>query len=138
MSYATLSDLILAFGEDEIVQITDRAVPATGAPDAAVAERALGSAQAEIDSYIANRVQLPLATVPDVLRDCACDIARHRLHGAVVPEEVTKAYERRLAWLRDVSAGRATLGAVTQTATPPPAGLPEIVSGGRVFGDRDF
>ncbi len=138
MPYATLADLILAFGEDEIVQITDRARPPLGAADATVAERALGSAQAEIDSYIANRVQLPLASVPDVLRDCACDIARHRLHGAMVPEEVTKAYERRIAWLRDVSAGRASLGEATQTATPPPTGLPEIVSGGRVFGDRNY
>lgn len=136
--YATLADLILAFGEDEITQITDRAMPPVGAPDAAVAERALGSAQAEIDSYIATRVQLPIATVPDVLRDCACDIARYRLHGTMVPDEVSKAYDRRLGWLRDVSAGRASLGEYTQTATPSSAGLPEITSGGRVFGDRTY
>ena len=138
MIYASLADLVLAFGEDEIVQITDRAMPPLGVPDATVAERALSAAQAEIDSYLASRHQLPLAAVPDVLRDCACDIARQRLHGAMVPDEVTRAYERRIAWLRDVSAGRATLGALTQTLPPPPTGLPEIVSGGRVFGDRNY
>lgn len=138
MPYATLADLILAFGEDEIVQITDRARPPLGVADATVAERALSAAQAEIDSYIASRASLPLDSVPDVLRDCACDIARQRLHGAMVPDEVTRAYERRIAWLRDVAAGRASLGAITQTLTPPPTGLPEIISGGRVFGDRDY
>lgn len=138
MSYATLADLILAFGEFEITQITDRASPPLGVPDAAVAGRALDSAASEIDSYLATRYQLPLADTPGVLRDVACDLARYRLHGVMVPDEARLAYERRIAWLRDLSAARATLGKLNQTEAATSAGLPEIVSGGRVFGDRSY
>lgn len=134
MTYAVQSDLVTAFGSDELVQLTDRADPPTGTIDATIVARALEAADGEIDSYLAGRYSLPLASVPAILRDCAADIARYRLHDRGVPDRVKDAYKDRISWLRDVAAGRANLGLAQESLTPSSAGIPEITSGGRVFG----
>lgn len=138
MTYATQADLQAAFGDDEIIQLTDRATPPTGEIDAAVVTRVLEAADAEIDSYLASRYALPLGSTPNILRDCAADLARYRLHDRGAPEIVEANYKARIAWLRDVAAGRASLGAATETLTPASAGLPEMTSGGRVFARDSF
>lgn len=108
MSYVTLQGLIDRFGEAEILQVTDR--EGAGVVDQSVAQRALDDADAEIDSYLGARYTLPLATVPGVLTGAAADIARYRLYDDVAPETVESRYKQRIAWLRDVAAGRADLG----------------------------
>lgn len=133
MTYATQADMQTALGDDELIQLTDRADPPVGAIDAAVLTRALEAADGEIDSYLAARYTLPLASVPTILRDCAIDIARYRLHDRGVPDLVKDTYKERIAWLRDVSKGVASLGINTDDLTPASAGLPEMTSGGRVF-----
>ena len=134
MTYALQADLVTAFGEAELIQLTDRADPPVGTVDAAIVARALEAADGEIDSYLAGRYSIPLASVPAILRDCAVDIARYRLHDRGVPDRVKDAYKDRIAWLRDVAAGRATIGVAPETLTPSSSGLPEMTSGGRVFG----
>lgn len=133
MTYAVQADMVTALGEDELIQLTDRADPPVGAIDAAVLTRALEAADGEIDSYLAARYTLPLASVPTILRDCAIDIARYRLHDRGMPDLVKDTYKDRLAWLRDVAKGVASLGIDTDSLTPASAGLPEMTSGGRVF-----
>lgn len=138
MTYALQADLVTAFGEDELVQLTDRADPPAGTLDAAIVTRALEAADGEIDSYLATRYSLPLASVPVILRDCAADIARYRLHDRGVPDRVKDAYEKRIAWLRDVAANRASIGLAPESLTPSSAGIPEMTSGGRVFARESF
>lgn len=138
MTYATQADMTAAFGEAELIQLTDRAIPPAGTVDVAVLGRALDAADAEMDSYLAARYALPLADIPPVLRDCAADIARYRLHDRGAPKIVEDNYTARIRWLRDVSAGRASLGAATENAIPARAGLPEMTSGGRVFGRENM
>lgn len=133
MTYAVQADMVTALGEDELIQLTDRADPPVGAIDTGVLTRALEAADGEIDSYLASRYTLPLASVPVILRDCAIDIARYRLHDRGVPDRVKDAYKDRIAWLRDVAAGRASVGLAPESLTPNSAGLPEMTSGGRVF-----
>lgn len=133
MTYALQADMQTALGDDELIQLTDRADPPVGAIDTAVLTRALEAADGEIDSYLAARYSLPLASVPTILRDCAVDIARYRLHDRGVPDRVKDAYKDRIAWLRDVAKGAASLGINTDDITPASAGLPEMTSGGRVF-----
>lgn len=133
MTYALQADMQTALGDDELIQLTDRADPPVGAIDAAVLTRALEAADGEIDSYLAARYTLPLASVPTILRDCAVDIARYRLHDRGVPDRVKDAYKDRIAWLLNVSKGVASLGINTDDLTPASAGLPEMTSGGRVF-----
>lgn len=138
MSYATQLDMIAAFGELEIIQLTDRAAPPVGSIDAGVLQHALEAADGEINSYLAARYALPLAAVPVILRDCAADIARYRLHDRGTPERVEKAYQGRVAWLRDLAAGRATLAEASELLAPASAGLAEMTSGGRIFGRDSF
>lgn len=133
MTYATQADMQTALGDDELIQLTDRADPPVGAIDATVLTRALEAADGEIDSYLAARYSLPLASTPVILRDCAVDIARYRLHDRGLPDLVKDAYKDRIAWLRDVAKGTASLGINTDTLSPASAGLPEMTSGGRVF-----
>lgn len=133
MSYATQADMLAAFGADELVQLTDRATPPVGEIDAAVLDHALQAADGEIDSYLAARFALPLASVPVILRDCACDLARYRLHDRGTPERVQKNHDNRIAWLRDLAAGRATLAEASELLAPASGGLAEMTSGGRIF-----
>jgi len=136
VSYATQADMALAFGDDELIQLTDRATPPAGAIDASVLARSLAAADALADNYLAVRYSVPLASTPAVLVEACCDIARYELTrgpGLRATEEIERRYTQRVAWLRDVAAGRATLGAATETAAPNSAGLPEMTSGGRVF-----
>lgn len=109
MTYATQQNLIDRFGEDELIQLTDRA--STGDIDATVISRALGDADATINGYLAARYTLPLeAPLPEILERLACDIARYALFDDQVTEIVEKRYKDAIALLRDVSAGRAELG----------------------------
>lgn len=135
MTYATQADMQLAFGDAELIQLTDRS-GALDAIDASVLARALAAADALADNYLAVRYTVPLASTPAVLVEACCDIARYELTrgpGLRATEEIEKRYTQRVAWLRDVAAGRATLGAATETAEPASAGLAEMTSGGRVF-----
>lgn len=116
MPYATLADLTARFGEEELIQLTDRL--GAGVVDAVVAGAALAEADAEIDAYLAGRYALPLAAVPQILVRLACDIARYRLATDTPLEEVRKRYEDARRLLENLAAGRVTLGlpAVDQPA----------------------
>ena len=136
MTYALQADMELAFGAAELIQLTDRADPPVGAIDAAVLARALSAADALANNYLAVRYSVPLAVVPAVLMEACCDIARYELtRGPALraTEEIDKRYKQRVAWLRDLARGTATLAEVAASAAPASAGLPEMTSGGRVF-----
>lgn len=107
MSYATQQDLIDRFGDIELKELADR--DGDGIIDAAVLADALADADALIDSYIANRYDLPLATTPARLIDVASDIARYKLYKDSPLDAVTDRYKDAMAFLRDVSAGKASL-----------------------------
>lgn len=137
MSYATLDDLVLAFGEQTIIDLTDRADPPAGSMDAAVASRALEDATADINSYLGVRYATPVSVQRELLRACCCDIARYRLCGERVTDEVHARHENAMRWLRDIAAGRALLaGAQTPAAGAPADGLSYVQGGRKVFGSR--
>mgnify|MGYP001018410175 CR=1 len=108
MTYASQQNLIDRFGEDELIQLTDRA--SLDAIDATVVARALADADAEINGYLSTRYTLPLSPVPAVLEKLACDIARYQLFENAVTEIVTERYENAIRFLKDVAAGKVTLG----------------------------
>ena len=111
MSYTSLALLQDRFGLDELVQRSDKFQPYTGAVVTSVIDRAIADADAEIDGYVGSRYTLPLPLpTPPVLVPIACDIARYRLYDDAVPEVVRKRYEDAIARLRDIAAGRLSLG----------------------------
>jgi phage gp36-like protein len=132
--YAQIADLVGRYGEAEIVQLTDRATPPTGAIDTSVAERALGDADAEIDAYLGGAYTLPLASAPPVLTRVACDIARYRLWDDQAPEEVRHRYLDAVRLLEAIATGKVTLG----PSHPDDASGVQYTAPGRVMRDLRY
>lgn len=110
MPYITQAQLIDRFGQPELIQLTDRDGSA-GAIVTAVLDAAIMDASEEIDSYLRVVRTLPLpAPVPARLVRVAGDLARYHLYDDRATEEVRTRYEDAIRWLRDVAAGRASLG----------------------------
>ena len=134
MSYATIEDLVLGFGEQAIIDLTDRSDPAAGEIDASVVARALSDAEAEMDGYLGVKYKLPVTAQTDRLRAVSCDLAHYRLCADRITDEVRARYEDAVRWLRDIAAGRA----VIVGAAPPDGGASAdrfvtAVTGRRVF-----
>ena len=128
MPYVTQQQLVDRFGEEELIQLTDRAN--VGAIDVAVLNQAIADAGAEIDGYLAGRYRLPLTTVPVILALYSGDITRYRLHDDGATDEVRRRYEDAMKFLRLAADGKVMLGA----DEPAPAGGAQMESGGRTFG----
>lgn len=146
--YATPADLLARFGADELLQLAAHAeAPVSAAllelavaggntgayppgevaaAAAAVArlEEACADAAADIDPYLQARYALPLASVPAVLVRVACDVARYYLYTIEATDVVEARFRAAQAFLRDVSAGRASLGLdAAQQAEPTQGGV---------------
>jgi phage gp36-like protein len=128
MTYAAQADMETRFGDEELIQLTDRAN--TGAIDATVLGQALADANAEVDLYLA-RYNPPLPSVPPMLIVLACDIARYRLYDDAPTDAVRQRYEDAVAKLRDIAAGKIDLGQAD--GTPQPLGAPQIDAPARVW-----
>lgn len=138
MAYATEAEMLARFGFDQIVRVTDD-TGAYVAINSARLQTRLDDAAAEIDSYLAGRVALPLTPVPQILVRLACDIAWYHLLGDRGGEiEAARArYTDAVAFLRRVASGEVSLGDETPgTAAEPTAGTPLVATPGRTF-DRD-
>lgn len=133
MPYATQSDLTTRFREAELIQLTDPSATAT-AVDAAVAGQALADADAVIDMHLAGRYVLPLASVPRVLVNIACDLARAYLYEDRITDQVKDRRDAAMKLLEQLRDGKLQLGLDTVgTPTPAPSGGPRVTGGGRVF-----
>lgn len=88
--YATPQALIDEFGESEMVQLTDRATPRQYQVDDTYLQRACDRAAAEIDGAVGARYQLPLASVPVLLKHLAADLARYYLYDQIEPPTVVQ------------------------------------------------
>jgi phage gp36-like protein len=137
MSYCTRQDLIDRFGEDEIVQLTDKS--RLGVIDEAVLTLAIGDADGEINGWLAGRYDLPLASVPPVLVRNACDLTRYYLYGNAVPDVVAERYKNVIAFLKALGGGTVKLGLDSGNEEIASGHEPEFSSGTSAFGrDQDF
>ena len=135
MAYATQQDLIDRFGEDELIQLTDRTnLPATSI-DVDVVAAALSDAENLADSYLAKRFQLPLDPVPEVLTRTISEIARYFLHGRRTDKDdpVTRDYSQALAWLKDAAKGLVELDTAGTTPDQSGDGQVQVEAPDRVF-----
>lgn len=135
MPYVTKQDLIDRFGEQELIQLTDRVnKPASTVNDTAV-DLAIADASNLADSYLAKVVTLPLDPVPGALPKVVADLARYFLHGKAADKEspVTTAYEQAIAFLRDVAKGLVQLTDSGSETPPAGGGSVKAVAPNRVF-----
>ena len=115
MSYITYTDLVMAFGEDEMLQLTDR--DRDGASDPLVIEDAIAFADSHIDSYLREQYEVPLALLPANLKGMACDFARYRLYQDQPTELVQSRYDVGCFYLKDVARGLVNLDTGSDSAS---------------------
>lgn len=134
MIYATRQNMIDAFGEHEVLALTDRGN--FGQIDDAVLCRALEQADAQIDGYLQGRYTLPLAVVPRLLAVYACDLARYRLTGgdATETEAVRNRYQDAIKGLSAIRDGQLNLGLDPAQQAAPEAGAVRVCAPVRAFG----
>ena len=100
-------------------------------------EDALKQADDEINSYLARRYQLPLTTLPSLLKRIAITITFYWLadNDTQATNLMTERYEKQLVTLREIASGKRELGLPTaETPTEGSIGKVEIVQdSGRLF-----
>jgi phage gp36-like protein len=110
VDYCTLDDLIKAFGEPEIIRISDRG-QRNGQVNEEVVTRAISDAEAEINMYLEGRGLLPLPSLPEVIRRIAVDISRFYLYQNPKDDgPVQNAYKQRVKQLEGIASGKLSLG----------------------------
>lgn len=117
-AYCTPQDLIDRFGQNEVAQLAPSLL---GQVDTARVQRACNDAGDMVDGYLRPRHTLPLSAVPTILVKLSAAIARFELHlgGDRQPtEQVRQDRDQAIAFLRDVTAGKADLG-ITSTGAEP-------------------
>ena len=129
--YCTKQDLIDRFGQNELVDLTDR--NSLGVIDDSVLNQAIADASAEMDGYLGGRYALPLVTVPPVLKALCCNIARYKLYDEQASDQVTKRYDSAVKFLFSVSKGEISLGVDSLGANATSTDLPQMQSAGSVF-----
>lgn len=124
MAYATQADLVpRRLANQELIELTNDA-GGTIVVDSVVTG-ILTEASAKVDSYCGQRYTIPLQTSEQV-KGLTLDIAVHLLfqRRRRQPEEVVRAYDNAIAFLRDVAAGRASLD--QPTGATPQAGSGDV------------
>ncbi len=114
MSYATVTDLELRLGKQTVIELTN---PKTRADsiNVPVAEAAIADAVGIIDSYIGQRVSLPLAIVPALVKTLAIDLAVYYLkvklgNTGKSDNATTKLYDDAIKHLERFAKGDTSLG----------------------------
>jgi len=125
MSYAVLADLVARVGDTELRQIADRDRDLI--PDQDVIDAAIADADNLINGYVGTRYQVPLASVPDLVRTWSVSIARYILHRNGAPDHVAQDYKDAISGLKDVAGGRLALP-IASGGTPPAANTGQVNS----------
>lgn len=92
MAYSTSDDVkIAAGGEKNLVEMADQ--DGDGYVDADVVARAISTADGEIDERLAKQYTVPLASVPDGIRNRSAELAvfhlkRWRNRGQMTPDDL--------------------------------------------------
>lgn len=133
MPYATLADMLKRFNDEGMAIL---AGDEDGVLNEAEINASLSAATEEADSYLRERVRLPLTTVPEVLVGYVCDLARYRLADTEENRSETIIARRAdaLNWLKDVAAGRASLPAIQPDTSRSSSPSIKVIPGGeKVF-----
>lgn len=131
MSYCAQADMEARFSTEELLQLTDR--NNDGQVNVAVLNAVIADVDAEIDSYLGGRYQLPLVHVPVVLKRVACDLVRYYLYDDAPTDQVRQRYEDAIKFLRAAAKGDITLGLSASNEPAVTDNLAHIESAGNVF-----
>lgn len=112
MAYATIQDLIDRYGQQEMIRLTTPDDQEMDGVNADAAEAKLADVSAVIDSYVGRRYRVPMDVAPAAVVRVCCILARYDLAtgGSRSPsEQMSDQRKEAMAWLLDVSLGKAVL-----------------------------
>jgi phage gp36-like protein len=112
MAYATVDEMIVRFGEAEMMRLTTPANADLVAVQREPAMVALGDASAMIDTYLRKRYRAPLDVAPKEIKRACCILARYDLAtGEQKQPTETMVNERKetLGWLKQIANGDVVL-----------------------------
>lgn len=127
MAYCAQTDVeFAAGGYDRLVELTD--LDAAGDVNTDVLAAAIADADAWINGYLQRRHAVPLASVPALVKAASAQETVYRLKVArrSATTEDKEQHEERLAWLRDVAKGLASVG-VDPQPTKSTSVVPEVI-----------
>lgn len=135
-AYVEPQALVDEFGERELTELTDTGSPRANEVDFAVAQRTCDRTNTEIAAALSARYSLPLASVPEVLRYVALDLAHYYLYQTEPPTWVQTRFDAAKKTLRDIQSGALPLGldVTGASAAAPSQNLPRFEPGAKVFG----
>lgn len=110
MAYATITAMQQRFGERELIYLSERDDAPVDVINTAVIEQAITDASDVIDGYLAGRYELPLVTVPNLLEQFCCDIARYKLGTNDTPEHIETRNKEAIKFLTSVAKGELSIG----------------------------
>ncbi len=118
MAYSTQTDILKRISSAELAQLTSE----NDTIDASVVTEMIAAADGEIDSYVAVRYAVPLASPPALIKTCSVSIALYRLFErranrlGGINDAIKAAYDNALKSLNAISLGKISLG-----VDPPPS-----------------
>lgn len=136
MAYASLSDMERLFGEEEITELSDR--DNDDVNDVGVIDGSLEDATDFMNTYLAIRYVTPLTSISESIIKACCQLARYDLHKDHATEQVSNDKKSVIAWLKDLSSGKAVLTdseGVAVEVGKPSSGV-KFSSNDRVFSDE--
>lgn len=114
MPYASQADMVMRFGQAEMIRLSAPGDELPSSPDAAKIGVALADASGIIDTALRNRYALPLTFFPPEITRACCVLARYDLaRGQDKQPSKEMIAERRetMDWLASLSTGTALLDA---------------------------
>lgn len=136
--YCASVQLAARYGQIELIQLTNPTDPAATDINFQRVDDATADIDALIDAKLAARYALPLASVPLVLRNIACDLVRARLYEDNITDRVAERERAAMKLLDQISSGAVSLGLDAAAHSTPVSGGPDFVSSGRVFTGRSL
>jgi len=121
--YVDTAGMVDRYGTTKLIQLTDRATPATGALDETVLAKALADAAATIHGYARSAgYAVPFSPAPDMVAGWQACIALYLLYRDEAPDKAKADWQTALAQLKDLAAGRIILQAAGAVAPAPAEG----------------
>jgi phage gp36-like protein len=105
MAYASVQDMIVKFGLQEVKELSNLDDPMAEVVNEAIVTRALDDVSARMNGWIASRYDLSKVGDSEVLKAACLDMARYELDKNLQREDVRLRYEDWRDWFRDLARG---------------------------------
>ncbi len=142
MAYLTNIDIQTRVGATAYIQFADD--DGDSIADVAVVDEIRLAAEAEVNSYLAARYQVPIdvaahTDLSDMLKSVALDVAEYRLRlrRPPVSDDAGKRYDQTIAWLALIAKGVIALPAATPVSANSAQGTIATTTGDKRVLSRD-